>query len=123
MGIPDKKYQGLFELAGNTGTFGGLKKSSYYALDLIFNCVSKGKFKDVFQKVFTECDEEDFKLIRLATHISDAKNEASFELCAILKIKRPYLNESDYIFSDESRKTFEKWYGMNKKKKNQAAQQ
>jgi hypothetical protein len=100
LGIPDKKYQGLFELAGTEGTFSGLKKSSYYALDLILNCVTKGKFKDVFQKVFTECDEEDFKLIRLATHISDAKNESSFELCAILKVKRPYLNESDYIFSE-----------------------
>ena len=58
-------------------------------------------------------------MLRLAFHIGDAKSESSFELCGILKSKRPYINESDYIFSDESRKTFEKWYAANKKKKNQ----
>ncbi len=59
--------------------------------------------------------------MRLATHISDAKNENALELCGILKSRRPYLNEQDYIFSDESRKTFDKWYASYKKKKNQVA--
>lgn len=60
-GVVDDQVQGLFAIAGNKGTFGGLKKSSHYALALIHKSITKGKWKDVFLKVFIGADEADFK--------------------------------------------------------------
>jgi hypothetical protein len=87
-------------ICGNKGTFGGLKKSSYYALELVYKLISKGKNKDVFLDTFKDFDREDFKEMKLATHITDKQGDIALEICSIIKIKRAYLNESDYIFSD-----------------------
>ena len=62
---------------------------------------------------FKDFDKEDFKEMKLATHISDKQTESALELCTLLKIKRPYLNESDYIFSEDSRNIFGKWFAEN----------
>ena len=51
-------------------------------------------------KFFTESDEEDFKLMRLASHITDNKSDTALNLCGILKSSRPYLNENNYIYSE-----------------------
>ena len=68
-------------------------------------------------KYFTESDEEDFKIMRLATHISDDKSKTALNLCSILKSNRPYLNEDSYLFSEESQKIFKKWYQEHEKQK------
>jgi len=35
----------MLSICGNTGTFGGLKKSSYYAMEIMWKLISKGKYK------------------------------------------------------------------------------
>jgi hypothetical protein len=47
--------------------------------------MTTGKNKEAIMKHFTESDEEDFKLLRLATHISEDKSKTPYELCAIIK--------------------------------------
>jgi hypothetical protein len=44
-------------ICGNKGTFGGLKKSSYFAIELVHKLITKGKNKDMFLKAFSDCDE------------------------------------------------------------------
>lgn len=44
-----------------------------------------GKNKEAIMKHFSESDEEDFKQLRLATHISEDKSKTAYELCAIIK--------------------------------------
>lgn len=61
--------------------------------------------------------------MRLATHITDNKNETALTLCGILKSNRPYLNENNYIYSDEAHKMFKKWYKEYEKKKKLEAKQ
>lgn len=79
-------------LCGNKGTFGGLKKSSYFALELVYKLITKGKNKDTFLDVFKDFDKEDFKEIKLATHITDKQGNTALEICGIIKQKRAYLN-------------------------------
>jgi hypothetical protein len=114
---------GLLTICGNSGTFGGLKKSSYYALELVFKLITKGKNKDVFMDAFKDLDREDFKEMKLATHITDKQGDIALEICSIIKIKRAYLNESDYIFSEESRKLFGTWFSEHEEAKKRVKKQ
>ena len=68
-------------ICGNKGTFGGLKKSSYFALELVHKLITKGKNKEVFMKAFSDCDEGDFKDMKLATHITDRQTDTSLLIC------------------------------------------
>lgn len=79
-------------ICGNSGTFGGLKKSSYYALELVYKLMTKGKNKDVFLEVFKDLDREDFKEMKLATHVTDKQGDIALEICSIIKTKRAFLN-------------------------------
>ena len=72
-------------------------------------------------KFFTESDEEDFKLMRLASHITDNKSDTALNLCGILKSSRPYLNENNYIYSEQAHKAFKTWYKEYEKKKKKEA--
>lgn len=38
--------------------------------------------------------------MKLATHITDEQTDTGLQLCGIIKSKRPYLNENDYLYSD-----------------------
>jgi len=79
-------------ICGNSGTFGGLKKSSHYALELVYKLMTKGKNKDVFLEVFKDLDREDFKEMKLATHVTDKQGDIALEICSIIKTKRAFLN-------------------------------
>jgi len=79
-------------ICGNSGTFGGLKKSSYYALELVYKLMTKGKNKDAFLEVFKDLDREDFKEMKLATHVTDKQGDIALEICSIIKTKRAFLN-------------------------------
>ena len=69
---------------------------------------------------FKDFDKEDFREMKLATHIVDKQTETPFEICAVIKAKRAYLNESDFIFSEEARKLFAAWYADNEEAKKKA---
>lgn len=69
---------------------------------------------------FKDFDKEDFRELKLATHIVDKQTETALEICAIIKAKRAYLNESDFIFSEEARKLFGVWYADNEEAKKRA---
>lgn len=56
LGIPDKKIMGLYGLAGVAGTVSGLKKSAYYALQLIYKTITNGKNREACMKYFSESD-------------------------------------------------------------------
>lgn len=64
-------------ICGNKGTFGGLKKSSYFALELVYKLITKGKNKDTFLDVFKDFDKQDFKEMKLATHITDKQGNTA----------------------------------------------
>lgn len=65
---------------------------------------------EVFLGVFKDLDKEDFREMKLATHITDKQGDIALEICYIIKTKRAYLNEADYIFSEESRRIFGTWF-------------
>lgn len=54
--------------------------------------IVKGKNKDTFLDVFKDFDKEDFKEMKLATHITDKQGNTALEICGIIKLKRAYLN-------------------------------
>ena len=61
--------------------------------------ISKGKFKEVFLNVFKDLDKEDFKEMKLATHIADRQSDSSLHIGGVIKFNRNFLNEEDYILS------------------------
>lgn len=54
--------------------------------------MTKGKNKDAFLEVFKDLDREDFKEMKLATHITDKQGDIALEICSIIKIKRAFLS-------------------------------
>lgn len=55
-GIDEESIDGLIQLCGQKGTFGGLKKSSFYALELVHRCLTETKNKSDYMKIFSELD-------------------------------------------------------------------
>lgn len=43
-------------------------------------------------QTFKDFDKEDFREMKLATHITDKQGQTALEICGIIKIKRAYLN-------------------------------
>lgn len=52
-GVESEEIEGLMQLCGNKGTLGGLKKSSFYAIELVYRCLIEPKNKDEYVKVLT----------------------------------------------------------------------
>lgn len=44
-------------MAGNRGTLGGLKKSAFYALQILYKAMINGNNKDAIAKHFSQSDE------------------------------------------------------------------
>lgn len=57
-GIENEEVEGLMQLCGNKGMLGDLKKSSFYAVELLYRCLTQPKNKDEYVKTLTESDSE-----------------------------------------------------------------
>ena len=104
---------------------GELKKSSFYALDIIWRLLNihrktilfflKRIFlylaqKEDYIKFFCELEEE-LGLLRLGQHISvaDQGDYKACELCRLSITKRPFVNLEDIIEIGSARQKFENW--------------
>ena len=55
--------------------------------------------------------------MKLATHIADKQTDSVYHICGVIKYNRSFLNEEDYILSEESRLNFLIWYAVSSESK------
>jgi|JI6StandDraft_1071083.scaffolds.fasta_scaffold07649_2 hypothetical protein len=105
------------QLCGNKGTLSGMKKSSFYAIELLYRCLVEPKNKEEYVKSLTESDSDEFKSMRLATHIIEKKTDTALKICAVIKEKRYHLNLGEYVYSEEAQQVFIQWFKQYETKK------
>lgn len=111
-GTDESEYKGLLSLCGLKHRIRqGMKKSALTAIKLILKLLEESRQKDLFLSVFCDLDDEEFKMLKLANHILNDKNNdpAPLNLAYIIHDKRPHLSVGVYIQSKKGQEKFLEW--------------
>ncbi|KRX09362.1 hypothetical protein PPERSA_04668 [Pseudocohnilembus persalinus] len=87
------------------------KKSSYYAIRILYQLLANSNSKTLFIDVFKDLEEDDYKLIKLDYHLlsKDVNQFAAYKIISLIQDKRPYLDISTFIESKKALSIYEKW--------------
>ncbi len=107
IGDEEEKLHGLLYFcsirSGNT-----LKKSSYYAIKLLFRLFDEFHQKREVLNIFTNFDDEEYLQMRLSVHImSEKPNDfVAYKIVKIIFEKRPCLEKDQYIEGSKAQQKF-----------------